>query len=84
MRVLVTTTSSTMPSAAGAFRAVASATCCASALADAPRLRITAALTLPSGTPQASVDYGFQTSENVQQAVRDAAYEGRELTYHPN
>jgi hypothetical protein len=39
---------------------------------------------LSDGTPQASVDYGFQTSENVQQAVRDAAYEGHELTYHPN
>jgi len=39
---------------------------------------------LSGGTPQASVDYGFQTSENVQQAVRDAAYKGRELTYHPN
>jgi hypothetical protein len=39
---------------------------------------------LSGGTPQASVDYGFQTSENVLQAVRDAAYEGRELTYHPN
>jgi hypothetical protein len=39
---------------------------------------------LSGGTPQASVDYGFQTSENVRQAVRDAAYEGRELTYHPN
>lgn len=39
---------------------------------------------LSGGTPQASVDYGFQTSENVQQAVRDAAYEGHELTYHPN
>jgi hypothetical protein len=39
---------------------------------------------LSGGTPQASVDYGFQTSENVRQAVRDAAYEGRELAYHPN
>jgi len=39
---------------------------------------------LSDGTPQASVDYGFQTSEGVLQAVRDAAYEGRELTYHPN
>ena len=39
---------------------------------------------LSGGTPQASVDYGFQTSENVRQAVRDAAYKGRELTYHPN
>lgn len=39
---------------------------------------------LSGGTPQASVDYGFQTSEGIQQAVRDAAYEGHELTYHPN
>lgn len=39
---------------------------------------------LSGGTPQASVEYGFQTSEGVQQAVRDAAYEGHELTYHPN
>jgi hypothetical protein len=39
---------------------------------------------LSDGTPQASVDYGFQTSQSVLQAVQDAAYEGRELTYHPN
>jgi hypothetical protein len=39
---------------------------------------------LSGGTPQASVDYGFQTSQGVLQAVRDAAYKGREVTYHPN
>jgi hypothetical protein len=39
---------------------------------------------LSGGTPQASVDYGFQTAQGVDQAVRDAAYDGRELTYHPN
>ncbi|HWA54926.1 MAG TPA: hypothetical protein VG816_12205 [Solirubrobacterales bacterium] len=39
---------------------------------------------LSEGTPQASVDYGFQTAETVVQAVRDAAYHGRELAYHPN
>ena len=39
---------------------------------------------LSGGTPQASVDYGFQTSEDVLQAVLDANYHGRELTYHPN
>lgn len=39
---------------------------------------------LSGGTPQASVDYGLQTPQSVLQAVRDAAYEGRELTYHPN
>lgn len=39
---------------------------------------------LSEGTPQASVSYGFQTAEGVRQAVRDAAYEGRELAYHPD
>jgi hypothetical protein len=39
---------------------------------------------LSEGTPQASVDYGFQTAQGVAQAVQDAAYDGRELTYHPN
>ncbi len=39
---------------------------------------------LSDGTPQASVDYGFQTPQGVLQAVRDAAYDGREVTYHPN
>lgn len=39
---------------------------------------------LSHGTPQASVEYGFQTSQAVTQAVQDAAYEGRELAYHPN
>jgi hypothetical protein len=38
---------------------------------------------LSGGTPQASVDYGFQTAQGVEQAVRDAGYDGRELTYHP-
>ena len=39
---------------------------------------------LSGGTPQASVDYGFQTPQSVVQAVRDAAYDGREVTYHPS
>lgn len=39
---------------------------------------------LSKGTPQASVDYGFQTAQGVAQAVRDANYKGRELSYHPN
>lgn len=39
---------------------------------------------LSDGTPQATVDYGFRTAQGVEQAVRDAAYKGRELTYHPN
>jgi hypothetical protein len=39
---------------------------------------------LSAGTPQASVDYGFQTPQSVVQAVLDANYHGREVTYHPN
>jgi hypothetical protein len=38
---------------------------------------------LSGGTPQATVDYGFQTPETLVQAVRDAAYDGPEATYHP-
>jgi hypothetical protein len=32
----------------------------------------------------ASVDYGFQTKNDVRQAIRDAVYRGRTLTYAPN
>lgn len=38
---------------------------------------------LSGGIPQATVDYGFQTPESLVQAVRDAAYDGPEATYHP-
>lgn len=38
---------------------------------------------LSGGTPQASVDYGVQTPQSVVQAVLDANYHGREVTYHP-
>lgn len=38
---------------------------------------------LSGGTPQATVDYGFQTRQSVAQAVEDASYRGPEVTYHP-
>ena len=38
---------------------------------------------LSGGIPQATVDYGFQTPQTLAQAVRDAAYDGPEITYHP-
>ncbi len=38
---------------------------------------------LSGGTPQASVDYGFQTPQSVLQAVLDAAYKGRERHLPP-
>jgi hypothetical protein len=39
---------------------------------------------LSDGIPQASVDYGFQTAQSVEQAVVDARYRGPEETYHPD
>jgi hypothetical protein len=39
---------------------------------------------LSDGTPQASVDYGFQTPQSIVQAVVDARYRGPEETYHPD
>ena len=33
--------------------------------------------------PTATISYGFRGPESVQQAVRDALYDGRELPYHP-
>jgi hypothetical protein len=39
---------------------------------------------LSDGSPQASVSYGFQSAQAVEQAVRDATYNGPEATYYPN
>jgi hypothetical protein len=39
---------------------------------------------LSDGVPQASVIYGFQSSQSIEQAIRDASYDGPEATYHPN
>jgi hypothetical protein len=38
---------------------------------------------LSKGTPQATVSYGLQTSQDILQAVRDASYDGPGATYHP-
>lgn len=35
------------------------------------------------GIPQASVHYGYQSFESVEQAVIDAGYKGQTLPYHP-
>jgi hypothetical protein len=39
---------------------------------------------LSDGAPQATVSYGFQTDQAIEQAMRDATYAGPEATYHPN
>ncbi len=49
-----------------------------------PALLVMKPRRLSGGVPQASVDYGFQTSQSVVQAVVDAGYTGSEATYHPN
>ncbi|HEY6731979.1 MAG TPA: hypothetical protein VI039_13265 [Solirubrobacterales bacterium] len=38
---------------------------------------------LAGDAPQGTVDFGFQTPAGVRQAVKDAAYDGSELPYHP-
>jgi hypothetical protein len=38
---------------------------------------------LSEAGPEASVSYGFQTSQGVEQAVRDARYDGPVASYHP-
>jgi hypothetical protein len=49
-----------------------------------PALIVMRPKNLSEGTPQASVTYGFQSSQAIAQAVRDAAYDGPESTYYPN
>jgi hypothetical protein len=39
---------------------------------------------LSDGQVQASVIYGFQSPQRIDQAIRDAEYDGPETTYHPN
>ncbi len=48
-----------------------------------PALVVMRPKALSAGTPQATVDYGFQTPQTLVQAVRDASYRGPEATYHP-
>jgi hypothetical protein len=38
---------------------------------------------LDHGTATASVSYGYQTPQSIEQAVVDARYKGRTLDYHP-
>ena len=49
-----------------------------------PALVVLRPRNLSGGTPQAGVSYGFQTSQDVVQAVRDADYRGPVVAYHPD
>lgn len=48
-----------------------------------PALVVVRPKQLDKGIPSASVQYGFQSSESIVQAVVDAGYKGRTLDYHP-
>lgn len=49
-----------------------------------PALVVMRPRSLSEGTPQGTVNYGFQTRQTIVQAVRDASYEGPVATYQPN
>lgn len=48
-----------------------------------PALVVLRPKSLSHGVPTASVNYGYQGAESVVQAVVDARYKGRTLSYHP-
>jgi hypothetical protein len=48
-----------------------------------PALVVLRPKALSHGTPTASVDFGYQGAESVIQAVIDARYKGKTLSYHP-
>lgn len=48
-----------------------------------PALVVLSPKEVDSGVPQASVHYGYQSFESVEQAVIDAGYKGKTLPYHP-
>lgn len=48
-----------------------------------PALVVVTPKRVDAGVPKASVHYGYQSPENVEQAVIDAGYKGRTLPYHP-
>jgi hypothetical protein len=50
---------------------------------QAPALIVMRPRRLSEGVPQASVSYGYQSFQSIDQAVRDASYKGPEATYHP-
>jgi hypothetical protein len=49
----------------------------------APALVVVRPRKLNQGTVTASVSYGYQSPQSIVQAVVDARYRGRTLTYHP-
>jgi hypothetical protein len=52
-------------------------------VSQVPALVVVRPKNLDEGAASASVDYGYQSAESVRQAIVDARYEGRTLSYHP-
>jgi nitrogen regulatory protein PII len=52
-------------------------------VSQVPALVVVRPKNLDEGAAPASVSYGYQSAESVRQAIMDARYEGRTLSYHP-
>jgi|SRR6185295_6325086 len=48
-----------------------------------PALVVVSPKSVDGGIPKASVHYGYQSFQSVEQAVIDAGYKGKTLPYHP-
>jgi hypothetical protein len=53
-------------------------------VSQVPALVVVRPRRLSNGIPKATVSYGFQSEQGIEQAMRDATYRGPELSYHPN
>lgn len=53
-------------------------------VSQVPALVVMRPKQLSEGIPQAAVSYGFETPQGIEQALRDASYDGPDATYHPN
>ncbi len=52
-------------------------------VSQVPALVVMRPKRLSEGIPQATVSYGFETQQGIEQALRDASYNGPDATYHP-
>ncbi len=53
-------------------------------VSQVPALVVMRPKRLSEGIPQATVSYGFETEQGIEQAMRDASYNGPDATYHPD
>jgi hypothetical protein len=53
-------------------------------VSQVPALVVVRPRRLSKGIPRATVSYGFQSEQGIEQALRDATYNGPQITYHPS